>query len=106
MPQDEDESEYLIVPHEVATGAECDGCLIIEERGHVADLKCNSCGAVVDTVPLDRVGTRLMALASDEICCEWCPHCGTLNTFPGFSAIEAFNCQECGERVSVEPPVQ
>ena len=106
MPQDEDESEYLIVPHEVATGAECDGCLIMEERGDVADLKCNSCGAVVDTVPLDRVGTRLMALASDEICCEWCPHCGTLNTFPGFSAIEAFICQECGEGVNVERRVQ
>jgi hypothetical protein len=104
MPQDE--RGYLIVPHEVATGADCEGCLIAEEHGDMADLKCNSCGAVIDTVRLDRVGTRLMELASDEICSEWCPHCGSLNSFPGFSAIEAFICQECGEGVNVERPVQ
>jgi hypothetical protein len=67
MPQRRRRKRVPDRPHEVATGAECDGCLIIEERGEVADLKCNSCGAVVDTVPLDRVGTRLMELASDEI---------------------------------------
>jgi hypothetical protein len=33
------ERGYLIVPHEVATGADCDGCLTIEERSDVADLK-------------------------------------------------------------------
>jgi hypothetical protein len=56
MPQDE--RGYLIVPHEIATGADCDGCLIVEEHGDVADLRCNSCGAVVDTVPLHHVGAR------------------------------------------------
>jgi hypothetical protein len=34
-----------------------------------------------------------------------CPHCGALNTFPGFEAIFAFICRECGEGVNVEPPV-
>jgi hypothetical protein len=29
-----------------------------------------------------------------------------VNTFPGFSVVEAFICQECGEGVSVERPVQ
>jgi hypothetical protein len=29
-----------------------------------------------------------------------------LNTFPGFSVIEAFICQECGEEVNVERRVQ
>ena len=106
MPQGEDEREYLIVPHEVATGADCDGCLMVEERGDVADLRCNSCGAVVDTVPLDRAGTRLMELASVEICSAQCPHCGAMNTFRGFSVIEAFICRECGEGVSVERLVQ
>ena len=38
-----------IVPHSV----DCDGYLIVEEHGKMADLKCNSCGAVVDTVPLE-----------------------------------------------------
>jgi len=101
----QDERGYPIVPHEVATGDDCDGCLIVVEHGDVADLKCNSCGAVVDTVPIDRVGVRLIELGSDEICSEWCPHCGSLNTFPGFSAIEAFICRECGEGVDLEPPV-
>src|SRR5215470_2740940 len=106
MPQDEDESEYLIVPHEVATGAECDGCLIIEERGEVADLKCNSCGAVVDTVPIRRAGTRLMELASVEISSALCPRCGATNVFRGFTVIETFICRECGGGVNVEWPVQ
>jgi hypothetical protein len=52
-----------IVPH----GVDCDGYLIVEEHGKMADLKCNSCGAVVDTVPLKRAGERLMQLALVEI---------------------------------------
>jgi hypothetical protein len=72
----------------------------------MADLKCNSCGAVIDTVRLDRVGTRLMELGSDEICSALCPHCGATNVFRGFTVIEAFVCQECGEGVSVERRVQ
>jgi hypothetical protein len=62
MPQDylsdrpQDERGCLIVRHEVATGLDCNGHLIIEERGGVADVKCNSCGTVVDTVLIiDRV---------------------------------------------------
>jgi len=46
------ERGYLIIPHEVATGADCDGCIIVEERGDMADLKCNSCGAVRYGFPL------------------------------------------------------
>jgi hypothetical protein len=106
MPQGEDEREYLIVPHEVATGADCDGCLIVEEHGGMADLKCNSCGAVVDTVPIHQAGPRLMELASVEICSAQCPHCAMMNTFRGVSVIDAFVCRECGERVNFEPPVQ
>ena len=102
----QDERGYLIVPHEIATGADCDGCLIVEEHGDVADLKCNSCGAVVDTVPIDRAGVRLIELGSEEICSARCPHCGATNVFRGFTVIEAFVCQECGEGVNVERPVQ
>jgi|SRR6516165_8487659 hypothetical protein len=102
----QDERGYLIVPHEIATGADCDGCLIIEERGNVADLKCNSCGAVVDTVPIDRAGVRLIELGSEEICTARCSRCGATNVFRGFTVIEAFVCEECGEGVNVERPVQ
>ena len=104
MPQDE--RGYLTIPHEVATGADCDGCLVVEEHGDMADLVCNSCGTLVDTVPIDHVGPRLMELASVEICSACCPYCGGVNTFPGFRVIEAFVCQECGEGVSVEQQVQ
>ena len=102
----EDQHGYLILPHELATGADCDGCLMVVEHGNMADLKCNSCGTVIDTVPIDRVGQRLMELASTEICSARCPHCGATNVFRGFTVIEAFICQECGEGVNVEPPVQ
>ena len=104
MPQDE--RGYLILPHELATGTDCDGCLTVVERGDTVEIKCDSCGSVVDTVPIDRAGQRLMELASVEISSAVCPHCRALNTFAGFGAIEAFICRECGEGVSVERPVQ
>jgi hypothetical protein len=102
----EEERGYLIVRHEVATSADCDGCLIVMRQGDVADLMCSSCGAIVDTVPIDRTGLRLMELASDEICSACCPHCGAPNVFRGYTVIEAFVCRECGEGVNMERPVQ
>ena len=101
-----DERGYLIVPHELATGADCDGCLMVVEHGDMVEIKCNSCGAVVDTVPLHRAGARLMELASTEICSTLCPHCGATNVFRGFAIIEAFVCRDCGEGVNIEWPVQ
>jgi hypothetical protein len=90
------EPSYLIVPHEVATGADCDGCLIVVEREGVADLVCNSCGAVMETVPVERASARLMELVSAEISSALCPHRGAVNAFPGFRAVEAFIYAECG----------
>ena len=95
-------TDYIVVPHEVATGAQCDGCLVVRTRDNVAELVCNICGAVVDTVPSDRAGPRLMELALGQLCTARCPHCGALNTFPGFRFIEAFVCSWCGEGVNVE----
>jgi predicted RNA-binding Zn-ribbon protein involved in translation (DUF1610 family) len=89
----EDERCYLIVPHEVATGADCDGCLTVVERSDLVEIKCDACGAVVDTVPIDRAGLRLFELASDEICSARCPHCGATDVFRGVTVIEAFICQ-------------
>jgi hypothetical protein len=54
------------------------------------DLKCNSCGAVIDTVPIDRAGLRLMELAGVEICSTHCTVLRALNTFPVVIVIEAF----------------
>jgi hypothetical protein len=91
-----------IVPHSV----DCDGYLIVEEHGKMADLKCNSCSAVVDTVPLKRAGQRLMQLALVEISSALCPYCGTTNALAGYNAVEAFICCECGEGVNVKRWVQ
>ena len=104
----QDERGFLIVPHEIATGADCDGRLPDSCRERRYGIKCNSCGLVVDTVPIDRAGPRLMELASVEmeISSARCPHCGALNMFPGFRVIDAFICQECGEGVDIERRVQ
>ena len=72
----------------------------------MVEIKCDSCGAVVDTVRSDRAGSRLMELASAEMCSARCPRCGATNVFRGFTVIEAFVCQECGEGVNVEQLVQ
>ena len=48
----------------------------------------------------------MVEMASTVICSVRCTHCVALNTFPGFSAIEAFNCSECGEGVVVNRSVQ
>jgi hypothetical protein len=46
-------------------------------------------------------GTRFRATLQRPL-----SHCGALNTFPGFRAIEAFGCPECGEGVNVERSIQ
>ena len=101
-----DEQAIPIIPHEVATGADCCGCLIVRMRGDQADITCNECGAVICTVPAERAPAVMLEIASDEISSTRCTHCGALNTFPGFSAIEAFICSECGESVVVNRAVQ
>src|SRR5712691_11215439 len=77
-----DERGYLIVPREVATGADCEGCLIVQERGDLADIVCNECGTVIDSVPLERAGATLMELACREICSARCPRCESAEHIP------------------------
>lgn len=33
------------------------------------------------------------------MCAALCPYCGKVNTFPGFSEMIAYTCQECGRAV-------
>jgi hypothetical protein len=90
----EDERGYLLVPHE----PDCDGFWMVAERCGMAEIKCNSCGEVIDTVPIERAGSRLMELAGVEMMCSArCPHCGALNTFLGFTVIEAFICRNAAK---------
>jgi peptide subunit release factor 1 (eRF1) len=91
-----------IVPHE-SLGADCCGCIVAVSNGHEADLVCNECKALIRTVPASEVDQILAQLAaSDEICSAKCPSCGVQNLFPGFSAMHAFTCRECGEGVAIE----
>ena len=95
--------ELAVVPH----SDDCCGCLVVIERGDDADLVCNECGALIRTVPTDEAPQVLMRMAmSEEMCSAVCPHCQGLNTFPGFTSIEAYICRECGQGVSVKRAVQ
>ena len=98
--------DYPIIPHEDVADVECCGCLVIRVRGIQADITCNECGTLIRTVPVDEAAAVLAAMASGSICSARCPHCGGLNVFPGFSAIEAFVCSEGGEGVSTDQIVQ
>ena len=101
-----DEERYPIVPHELAGGGECCGCLVVSLRGTEADLKCNECGATVCTVPSADAARVVMEMLLTEICSARCPHCGILNTFPGFSVMETFVCSECGQDVALPMAVE
>ena len=72
--------------------------------GEVANIVCNECGLIVRTVlaadlrrTMDEMECRL------DVASEMCPHCGTVNLFPGFSKMLVFRCTNCGEMtVTVE----
>ena len=96
----------IIIPHEWLGAVDCCGCIIPVIRGDEADLVCNECGGVVRTVPNNKLQQTLERLAaSEDMTSAICSHCGALNVFPGFSAIEAFICSECGEGVAVKHPI-
>ena len=69
---------------------------------------CNECGAVAATITTAQLEAGYVPeeLRSEEVATAQCPHCGAMNAFPGFRAIEAFVCRECGEGVSIEHPIQ
>ena len=99
-----------IIPHEDVADVDCCGCLVVQVRGDQADITCNECGAVIQTVPAHEAAAimerLMMEVAAGTICSARCPHCGALNTFPGLSAIDAFVCSECGEGVTIDNQAQ
>jgi uncharacterized paraquat-inducible protein A len=89
------------IPH----GGGCCGCLTATIHGDMAKIACNECGVILYSIPMNELDRVLAELsATDQICSPTCPHCGALNTFTGYSTIEAFVCSHCGEGVSVEYP--
>src|SRR5215471_15546803 len=94
------------LPHESFGDPDCCGCLNGVVRGDQADIVCNECASVVRTVPAADLQQTLTEMElSLEVCSELCPQCGAANVFPGFSAMMAFTCQECGKvvRLSDDP---
>ena len=68
----------------------------------------NECGAVAAVITGEQfeAGYVPEGLRFKEVATAQGPHCGAVNTFPGFSAIEAFVCLECGEGESLEGRIQ
>jgi hypothetical protein len=108
------EDDYLeldvIVPHDIVAEDDCCcGCLIAIRRGDKAEIHCNECDALIETARLDELQTTISRLALpmwQTVTSQRCPHCGAVNVFPGFSAMEAFICKQCGEGVRVGRAVQ
>jgi hypothetical protein len=100
----DEETGLPVVPHEFVGGNDCCGCLVVEERGALADLVCNECVQVVRTVARADVVPTLtaMLLSQPENYEHKCPHCGALNVFPGFSSMLAYVCSRCGQGVTVK----
>jgi hypothetical protein len=99
---------YPVIPHESAGAEDCCGCLVPKVEGDQVRLVCNECGAVTATITTEqfKAGYVPEKLRSEELTTAQCPRCGAMNTFPGFSSIDAFICSECGEGVSIERPIQ
>jgi hypothetical protein len=95
-----------IVPHQML-GVDCCGCLYVRVDGELADIVCNECAAVIRSVPLADVERVVLEFdETDAVCSAVCTHCGELNTFSGWSTIEAFVCSACGQGVHVSNPAQ
>jgi hypothetical protein len=98
-----DDQGLPVIPHQWVGGEDCCGCLVPEPRGDRVDLVCNKCGELVKTVAPDEVERALAEIMLQQpITSATCPKCGAVNTFPGFDAMEAFTCQQCGSGVVIE----
>jgi DNA-directed RNA polymerase subunit RPC12/RpoP len=60
------------------------------------------CGAVVGVI---QIGI-LKDLLGLESAAQTRPHCGTLNTAPGFSQMKAYVCTNCGKAVEVQQELE
>ena len=93
--------EWLIA-HADFGDPECPGLLLPEGRGDESDIRCNECGFVLKSVPAaDARHTMDEMQLVGEVASEECPHCGSVNLFPGFSRMFVFTCRECGKGVGL-----
>jgi hypothetical protein len=100
--------EYpILVCHSDYGDPECCGIVMPVVRGDQVGFVCNECGLLIATVPAAEAERTLLKMAMEGgLCSETCPHCGEVNTFPGFSSMEAYPCRHCGLGVVVQRSVQ
>jgi hypothetical protein len=85
------------LPYSAFGDWDCCGCLNGIICGEQATIVCNECDAVIRTVPTADLEQTLTDMEFTlEVASEMCPHCGSVNLFPGFSSMLAFTCRECG----------
>jgi hypothetical protein len=104
---DEDEvREYpeWVLPHSDFGDEECCGLFFPVERGDgQVDIMCNECEFVLKTDPASEVRRTLDEMQLTlTVASEMCPHCRSVNLFPGFDSVLAYICRECGKSVKVE----
>jgi hypothetical protein len=95
-----------IVTHAYHGDPQCSGIIMPVSRGDYADLTCNECGLVIRTVAAGEAEPTLLDMAiSGGVCGGTCPICGGVNTFPGFAAMEAYTCRNCGKGIVIQRDV-
>lgn len=97
---DEGDSIGTILPHSDFGDPQCCGCLYGVVHGHTARIVCNECGVVVRKVSASELQRTFdeMELTLDLVSAK-CPHCGSVNLFPGFTEVVAYVCRDCGKAV-------
>jgi hypothetical protein len=95
-----------ILPHSSFGDENCCGCLNGIVRGRQAEITCNECQTVVQTVPASDLQSTLNRMElSLDIASALCPYCGAAHLAPGFSELLAFVCDKCHKvvRLSDDP---
>jgi len=88
-----------VVAHATVSEAECWGCIVAVVEGTTVELRCKECGAVAGVIEFDLL-KGLLKLDSATVVC---PHCHRLNAFPGFTDVQVYVCNNCGQGVEPEP---
>ena len=90
-----------LLPHADFGDPECCGCLHGIINGDLAHIECNECGQVLRRVRAAYLEKTFAEMESSlDVDSAVCPYCGTENSFPGFSRVQAFICQHCGRPCS------
>ena len=86
-----------VIPHQCFGREDCCGRLLGEIRESWAEITCNECLAVVRRVPVADLRNELARMElSLDLGMTVCPHCRSVNLFPGMSRVSAYVCQSCG----------